>query len=810
MISGYVTDKIDEAIKQGWIKVYYQPVIRSITGELCGFESLARWIDPEVGFLAPDKFIGTLEECRQIYKLDSYMIERVCHDIHDRFEAGLDMVPVSVNFSRLDFLMCDMLEIVEAAVQKYDVPRDYIHIEITESLMVSDGELMHRIIKSFRDKGYGVWMDDFGSGYSSLNTLKDFEFDVLKMDMKFLSSFTVKSKAIMKSLITMAKDIGIMTLAEGVETEEEVEFLKEIGCGRLQGYYFGKPEPLESTMEHLREKGIKIEERQWHHFYDIAAIHVRATDTPLEILEDDGHSFKTLFMNDAYKLQVFDDLPDIDETDKRIYHTGSPLLKQYREFANRMSFSKKPETFYYTAGSNYLCFKGREIAEHAGRHLYKGSILNITKDKDSAKKDDLDLKLRELNHLFAVVLWFNPTEEMVTPIIGKFRFYNGPEKLSMRKSTEMIANTAIHPSDRGRYLQFMEATTFAERINKQNDGYIEEAFRFKNFDGNYWWALATVMMLPGTGGKEFLYCVKPLAKTSSETILNYGNVADSFAKDDEFSLLWYNFVMGSTVKFYWKDKDRKYLGVSKAFLDYFCIEDESLIIGKTGKEMTWHINDSNYEEEERQVINSGKQLNNIQSQCIIRGVIHNTLSSKLPIYRNGEIVGLMGYIIDIDEERQRFNKNSGSNKLDKVTGVMNARSFVETMMGFIERRHELGRKYGLIVLKNRNYKRITDSYGKDLSNSVLQTTAEIILSLTNDTCVVSRTKESYFALMMNCDSRGELEIIAEQLRKSIDEINGVEGRSVTMKTVAAVRFSEDVGLVEEKIYESALDEIQSL
>ena len=810
MISGYVTDKIDEAIKQGWIKVYYQPVIRSVTGELCGFESLARWIDPELGFLAPDKFIGTLEECRQIYKLDSYMVERVCHDIHDRFEKGLEMVPVSVNFSRLDFLMCDMLDVVETAVQKYDVPRDYIHIEITESMMVSDGDLMHRIIKSFREKGYGVWMDDFGSGYSSLNILKDFEFDVLKMDMKFLSSFTVKSKAIMKSVITMAKDIGIMTLAEGVETEEEVEFLKEIGCGRLQGYYFGKPEPLEESLAHLMEKGISIEERQWHHFYDVAAIHVRSTDAPLEILEDDGHSFKTLFMNDAYKLQIFDDLPDLDETDRRIYHTGSPLLNQYREFANRMSFSKKPETFYYTAGSNYICFKGREIVEYGGRHLYKGSILNITKDKDVAKKEDLDLKLRELNHLFAVVLLFNPEEETVTPIVGKFRFYQGPEKMDMRKSTQMIATSAIFPGDRARYLEFMNASTFAERINANGEGFIEEAFRFRDFDGKYWWALATVMMLPGAGGKEFLYCVKPIAKESSETILSYGHTANSFAQDDEFSLLWYNFVMGSTIKFYWKDRDRRFRGVSKAFLEYFCLEDENSIVGKTGNDMDWHINDSSYEEEELQILNTGKELNNIHGQCIIKGVIHNTLSSKLPVYKNGEIVGLMGYIVDIDEEMQRFNKSSGSHKLDKITGVMNARAFVETLMGFIERRHELGKMYGLIVLKNKNYKRITETYGKDLSNSVLQSTTEKILSITNTSCVVSRTKESYFAIMKYCDSRRELEALADQIINAIDEITHVEGRSVTMKTVAAVRFSEDVGLVEEKIYESALDEIQPM
>jgi EAL domain-containing protein (putative c-di-GMP-specific phosphodiesterase class I) len=167
------------------------------------------------------------------------MIEKVCSDIHDRLIADLDMVPVSINFSRLDFLTCDMLEVLENAVNKYDIPRDYIHVEITESMMITDGDFMQEVIEGFREKGFAVWMDDFGSGYSSLNLLKDFNVDVIKLDMKFLSSMNVKSKAIVKALITMAKDIGIKTLAEGVETEEEKDFLHEIGCGRLQGYFYG-------------------------------------------------------------------------------------------------------------------------------------------------------------------------------------------------------------------------------------------------------------------------------------------------------------------------------------------------------------------------------------------------------------------------------------------------------------------------------------------------------------------------------------------------------------------------------------------
>ena len=121
----YVIGKIDEAIEKGWIRVYFQPVIRTITGELCGMESLVRWIDPVVGFLPPDKFIGALEDERCIHKLDSYVVDKVCEELGRRLTAGIPAVPVSVNFSRLDFLLCDMLSVVEAAVKNTMFPRNF-------------------------------------------------------------------------------------------------------------------------------------------------------------------------------------------------------------------------------------------------------------------------------------------------------------------------------------------------------------------------------------------------------------------------------------------------------------------------------------------------------------------------------------------------------------------------------------------------------------------------------------------------------------------------------------------------------------
>lgn len=254
----YVINNIDTAIKEEYIKVFYQPVIKTSKGKLCGFEALARWIDPKYGMLSPDNFVGALEDSHQIYKLDSYMIKQICMKLKERLDNNKKVVPVSFNLSRLDFLNCDIFSIVNGIVSEYEIPKDYINIEITESIVASD-PVVYSEIRRFRQAGYAVWMDDFGSGYSSLNSLKDYEFDELKIDMDFLSSFTEKSKSIITCTVEMAKRIGIETLAEGVETDEQYTFLKNIGCEKVQGYLFGKPLPDDECLDNLVKKGI-IEE----------------------------------------------------------------------------------------------------------------------------------------------------------------------------------------------------------------------------------------------------------------------------------------------------------------------------------------------------------------------------------------------------------------------------------------------------------------------------------------------------------------------------------------------------------------------
>ena len=245
----YILDTLDTAMTNGYISVLYQPIVRLSTGKICDVEALARWTDPEAGVISPSEFIPTLEQYREVHKLDIYAMKKVCSDYRLRDDAGLPLLPVSVNLSRLDFELCDIIGEIENAVTVNRIPRNMMRIEITERVNDEDVAVLNLGIEKFRAMGYEVWMDDFGAGYSSLNVLKDYNFDTIKFDMKFLHGFDIKksekAKYIISSNLEMARLMGMQALAEGVETRGQLDYLRSIGFDKAQGYYFGKPMELD-------------------------------------------------------------------------------------------------------------------------------------------------------------------------------------------------------------------------------------------------------------------------------------------------------------------------------------------------------------------------------------------------------------------------------------------------------------------------------------------------------------------------------------------------------------------------------------
>ncbi len=247
----YVLSHLDEALEKNWIKAYYQPIFRSVSGLVCDEEALARWEDPVLGIVSPKDFIPYLEEAHLLYKVDIRMIELIIEGFDAKRKANIPLVPVSLNLSRFDFEQADMVEEVKKAMDKAGYPASLLTIEITEAVAGHDQEFISAQIKRFHEAGFKVWMDDFGAGYSSLNVLSDLEFDLVKIDMKFMRNFMTNDKVqpLLSSILQMAQSLGVDTLCEGVETLEQLIFLQNNGCDRIQGFYYEKPIPLSKVLD---------------------------------------------------------------------------------------------------------------------------------------------------------------------------------------------------------------------------------------------------------------------------------------------------------------------------------------------------------------------------------------------------------------------------------------------------------------------------------------------------------------------------------------------------------------------------------
>lgn len=249
--------ELQEGIAKEQFKVYYQPVIDTKTGKIASAEALIRWIHPDKGFISPALFIPALEENGHISELDFYVLKKVWQFINDRCENNKFVVPISVNLSWMDFYDEIMMEKILKEMDRFrENGREHMaRFEITETSYAAIRENRSGILESLRIKNAKILLDDFGSGFSSFGMLQDYDFDILKIDMSFIRKIgeNPKTKSIVHSIIGMAHEIGIKTVAERVETEEQVSFLRQSGCDYIQGYYYSKPLPEEEFVEFLEK-----------------------------------------------------------------------------------------------------------------------------------------------------------------------------------------------------------------------------------------------------------------------------------------------------------------------------------------------------------------------------------------------------------------------------------------------------------------------------------------------------------------------------------------------------------------------------
>ena len=343
----YIINEVNKALEEEQFKVYLQPKINLVTARSYGAEALVRWKHPERGMISPGEFIPIYERNGIIGRLDQYMWRHVCMLLRKWIDEGKNPNPISVNVSRVNIYNPHLVDIFKNLVTEFKIPTHLLNLELTESAFMEDQDMVMQTMSKLHKLGFKIMMDDFGSGYSSLNVLKDMEIDYLKVDMKFLqqdNEFNGKGEKVLTSVIRMAKWLHLPSIVEGVETLEQVDFLKCIGCEYAQGYYYAKPMPVEEYEEFIaREEEMEAKNSSdensvivgelWNTrsnvslFYDMLEV-------PIAIYEYRKDRLELLRANNKYDNEIsFDKDTDADEYDRRVDAERSMLKEAFAKIA---------------------------------------------------------------------------------------------------------------------------------------------------------------------------------------------------------------------------------------------------------------------------------------------------------------------------------------------------------------------------------------------------------------------------------------------------------------------------------------------
>ncbi|WIW71172.1 EAL domain-containing protein [Anaerosinus gibii] len=249
-----IEDHMEEALQNDEFVVYYQPKIELLSNKMVGAEALVRWCRPNYGLVPPDEFIPIFEKNGFIVEMDFHVFEKVCKSVRKWLDQNLEVVPISVNFSRVHLKTSLFIDRLVEVADKYQIPRGLIELELTESAFIENADALLTLFNQLKDLRFMISLDDFGTGFSALKLLTELPVDVLKLDKDFLKKgqTTKREQIVLEHVIRMSKDLDIKVVSEGVETEEQAKFLTRIGCNLAQGYLFSKPMPESDFLDRLR------------------------------------------------------------------------------------------------------------------------------------------------------------------------------------------------------------------------------------------------------------------------------------------------------------------------------------------------------------------------------------------------------------------------------------------------------------------------------------------------------------------------------------------------------------------------------
>ena len=802
----FVLRKFHKALASGDIRVYFQPVVRTLTGKICGMEALARWKDEKKGMIMPGVFIPTLEDTGLIHLLDAYIIEEVAKRYRYMKDRHMDTVPISINLSQEDFDLMDPFAYIEGITKKYGMPRDCLRIEITESAIAKNGSRLKHEINRFRKAGYQCWQDDFGSGYSSLNALHDYHFDEIKIDMGFMRRFNEQSKKIVRSIVLMAKSLGMHILAEGVETEEHVDFLRQIGCEKIQGYYYGKPMDFDELQLFIRDKMLQLEGEEEGHMFERAGLINVITDFPVGLILDNGTDSVLFYANQAYNQARDGDKPK-SNTDP-LGPLDPERQKRFRAFMDRVISSDKEEMLTFVDKGQYKRIKANVVAKGNNKYIVKASLINMDIDDALRITRKLDQSFRYLMRLYNGVYHYSKLGNTFETLQGvPFLVKEGGNAIFEPAAVKKAITELVHPEDCVRFYDMLCPENMEKLCDNDPDAIRGGYFRTKKADGSYHWVV--VQSITPEEGNDIYFCVKEsileASKNRRDMLRSIAKtIGISFRTGDDYgeemdSCLMESLRNHTAIRCFCKDTKGRYVGVSRAFMNYYGIEQETDILGKTDDEMEWHVDVGKVKERESEVLNKGASYTFVGEEVISKGRIRRQLASRYPVYRGNKIIGILGYYID-QEERESLQASGRAMELvDTETGLLNYRGMLAEYLHFQDFFIKTGKDYVSILLRVPEYPRISQNIPPKSAEKLRKKLVSIFREIGRYNQTLCRLGDNTY-LILRKDS-DQLKTISE-IQKAVTKVeatNEIDGFRITLSLDYSMGYGAEVQSPEDMV-----------
>lgn len=823
-IDHYVVTHLEEALKNHDIKVFFQPIVRTLTCKACAAEALVRWDDSKYGHLLPSIFIKPLEATQLITKLDLYVAEEVCRlyqDLQLRPDVNL---PISINFSRSDFQHCNIRRELDRLRAQYHVPDHALCVEVTERDFCDDVSFLKDQLTELRDHGYEVWMDDFGSGFSSLSLLKDLDVDLVKFDLRFLvgSAHINRGNFIIGALIAMVKQLGMKTLVEGVETEAQLDYLQSVGCERMQGYLYSRPIPFEQLVN-LAIWDTDETEPNCRYYNAVGCCNmVQAIpesvfhgkderlvlpSLPACIVEYQAGKMSLLETNAAFTARegqlAFRDPAAFDEY---MGQAGTFCRRNLLQAIKQCQDTQKGLTIEVSSHNEVCSLRIDPIAknEASGAEAFLIILTGVRTSSFKERKAAVQSIMNGIFSLFNSFFVLNLTTQTVHRIKVGMNVTDEIERLPLPLFLREWARRHVFSEDWKRFLQFYDLSTLVTRINESGCGYLSTFFRVTSSEqeNRNGWQLHLVW-LSGEPSDIKVYCgtvnlryfMGAEMPRPMEPLL-VRNKLVPFSKIDKDAamlpeVLWEAMLHLPEMNVYWKDVKGRFMGANDAFMHYFNLSSLDDILGKSEEELGWNVEfDPTYREEEM-LLGQIPVISEEKVHCMAKGMIRTVMMNKIPLIEAGRIVGSLSWFRDVTRFTQIQAELKKKSTIDALTGALNYQGFKETQSHFVDSYQKWDLDFILIYMDLDDFKHCNDTYGHGFGDLVLQEVVKRLQKIFNHYGVVARVGGDEFIALLPIVESEEIRRIKQEIQQVLKAPLSIDGRSYQGGiSVGIARYSE--------------------